>query len=197
MVQVRLVSAHKSQQYYFGSWKEDPAGERALKDPNFGWLARRDAIYAEIDNIRLDLATNANDFTLGELMARFLAHKRDQVKTSVLSLRTLGDCIVEIGNFAGFQKPGILVSSVKPEHFSSQSACSLKSESWGVMRESACAHTSTHSCKRFGEWLMHDAGSLQARDQHTDVEQPGTRKRVSAAEGQQYCFSRHKVSRVL
>jgi hypothetical protein len=39
----------KSEQFYFGSWADEPKGERALSDPDTGWLARRDAIRAGID----------------------------------------------------------------------------------------------------------------------------------------------------
>jgi hypothetical protein len=60
----------QSEQFYFGKWADDFAGERALLDPTNGWLARRQAIEAGIDNPKVLLV--ANDLTLGELMTRFL-----------------------------------------------------------------------------------------------------------------------------
>src|SRR2546429_9906931 len=77
----------KSEQFYFGSWKDDPKGERALKDPEIGWLARKDAIKAGVDNIRV--APVASVVTLGELMARFLAQKLDASRSGDLSKVTL------------------------------------------------------------------------------------------------------------
>jgi hypothetical protein len=44
----------RSEQFYFGGWKDDPQGERALRDPQFGWLARRDAIRAGIDHLHVN-----------------------------------------------------------------------------------------------------------------------------------------------
>ncbi len=41
----------KSEQFYFGSWRDDRKGDRAIRDPEIGYLARRDAIKAGIDNV--------------------------------------------------------------------------------------------------------------------------------------------------
>jgi hypothetical protein len=65
--------SRKSEQHYFGSWKDAPKGKRALSDPVLGWLARRDAIKSGMDNVRVEPIPTA--LTLGELMGRFLAHK--------------------------------------------------------------------------------------------------------------------------
>lgn len=110
--------AQKSQQYYFGAWRDDPMGERALKDPILGWLSRKDAIHAGVDNVRVDAVVSADTLTLGELMSRFLAHKRSQVQAGDLSLRTLGDYLVEISRFVAFQKASLPVNALRPEHFS-------------------------------------------------------------------------------
>jgi integrase len=80
----------KTEQFYFGSWRDDPKGERAMGDPQIGWLARRDSIKAGIDNVRVT-ALASDGLTLGELMARFLIFKRDKAKAGELSLATLGD----------------------------------------------------------------------------------------------------------
>src|SRR5580658_8838849 len=64
----------RSEQFYFGTWADDPKGERTMTDPVVGWLARRDAIKAGIDSPRVQ-ATDS-ELTLGELMSRFLTFKR-------------------------------------------------------------------------------------------------------------------------
>jgi hypothetical protein len=119
VVQIRLDRhARKSEQDYFGPWREDRKGERALKDPELGWRARKDAIRAGVDNARVNIVSGASDLTLGELMTRFLAHKRNQVSAGDLSLRTLGDYIEEVGRFVKFQKPCLPVGALRPKHFS-------------------------------------------------------------------------------
>lgn len=106
----------KSEQFYFGSWKDDPKGERALKDPETGWFARKDAIKAGIDNIRVTPV--ASVVTLGELMARFLEHKRSKTKAGDLSNMTLAGYLREVRWFVEFMKPGTPLAGLKPEHFS-------------------------------------------------------------------------------
>jgi integrase len=106
----------KSEQFYFGSWRDDPKGERAMTDPEIGWLARREAIKAGIDNPRVT-ALSSDQLTLGELMARFLVFKRDKAKAGELSLVTLGDYLSEIQRFVTFMKPATPAGGVKPEHF--------------------------------------------------------------------------------
>ena len=105
----------KPEQFYFGTWADDPKGERALKDPDLGWLARRDAIKAGIDNPRVDAV--AGDLSLGELMARFLTFKRGKVGSGELSLATLDGYLREVQAFVAFQKPGTPAGGLRPEHF--------------------------------------------------------------------------------
>ncbi len=105
----------RSEQFYFGSWSDDPKGERALKDPQSGWLVRRDAIKAGIDNVNVQ--ATPSDLILGELMARFLAHKKAKVDTGELSKTTLGDYLSEICSFVAFCKPGTPANGLRPEHF--------------------------------------------------------------------------------
>jgi len=109
-------NSKKSEQFYFGSWADDPKGERAMKDPVTGWLARRDAIKAGIDNVRVHMVPG--DLTLGELMARFLSFKRSKVTSGELSLTTLEGYLREISKFVQFQKPATSAGLLRPEHFS-------------------------------------------------------------------------------
>jgi integrase len=105
----------RSEQFYFGSWRDDPRGERAISDPAIGWLARRPGILAGIDNVRVQSA--ADDIGLGELMTRFLTFKRNKAQAGELSLSTLADYLREIELFVAFMKPAIPVSALRPEHF--------------------------------------------------------------------------------
>ena len=104
-----------SEQFYFGPWRDDPKGERAMKDPQIGWLARRDAIKAGVDNIHVQAV--AGEITLGELMSRFLIYKRGKSDTGELSKTTLGGYLSEIEAFVSFFKPGTPAGGLKPEHF--------------------------------------------------------------------------------
>jgi integrase len=106
----------KSEQFYFGSWSDDPKGERAIKDPLTGWLVRRDAIKAGIDNTRVQVV--GGELTLGELMSRFLSFKRGKVISGELSLTTLDGYLREVSKFVEFQKPATPAGSLRPEHFS-------------------------------------------------------------------------------
>jgi hypothetical protein len=103
----------KSEQFYFGSWRDDPKGERALTDPEIGWLARKDAIKAGVDNIRV--APVASVVTLGELMARFLAHKLGASQSGDLSKVTLGGYLREVRWFVEFLKASTPVAGLRPE----------------------------------------------------------------------------------
>jgi integrase len=105
----------KSEQFYFGSWHDDLKGERAIKDPQIGWLARRDAIKAGIDNVRVDVVNTT--MSLGSLMAQFLAHKQQKAKDGELSLTTLGDYLREVTAFVTFEKSGTPAGGLRPEHF--------------------------------------------------------------------------------
>jgi len=107
--------ARKSEQYYFGSWKDDPKGERALSDPILGWLARRDAIKSGGDNVRIQPVVSV--ITLGEVMGRFLAHKLSKARSGELSPATVGDYFREIEAFVDYMKPSTPPSGLRPEHF--------------------------------------------------------------------------------
>jgi integrase len=106
----------RTEQFYFGRWADDPTGERAISDPVTGWLARRNAIKAGIENVRVE--RTGNDPSLGELMKRFLTFKRNKTQAGELSLTTLGDYLREIERFVIFIKPGCGAGALQPEHFS-------------------------------------------------------------------------------
>lgn len=106
----------RSEQFYFGAWSDDPDGERAIKDPQIGWLARRDAIKAGIDNVRVNTLV-PDDLTLGELMGRFLTFKRGKVTSGELSLATLDGYLKEVQAFVAFQKANLPSGRLRPEHF--------------------------------------------------------------------------------
>lgn len=106
----------KSEQYYFGSWRDDLGGDRAINEPFTGWLARRKAIKAGIDNVNIEPIGTVR--TLGELMARFLAHKLGKCRVGELSRTTLGDYFREVKLFVEFLKPGTPPGGLRPEHFS-------------------------------------------------------------------------------
>ena len=109
----------RSEQVYFGNWKSDPTGERALHDPISGWLARRSAIKAGTDCLRVTAqGSDEQQLTLGELMRRFLQHNKLKVDAGDLSIRTLGDYIRETRKFVEFFGTGMVVSGLGPAHFS-------------------------------------------------------------------------------
>jgi integrase len=107
--------SRKSEQHYFGLWRDDPKGERALSDPIFGWLARREAIKSGVDNVRV--GPIAVGITLAELMGRFLAHKLSKARSGELSPATLGDYFREVEAFVKFMKPNTAPGGLRPEHF--------------------------------------------------------------------------------
>jgi integrase len=107
--------AKRSEQFYFGPWRDDLKGERALKDPVTGWLARKVAIKAGIDNLQVEPV--AAVVTLGDLMGRFLAHKQGATKSGDLSKATLGGYLREVRRFVEFMKPVTPAAGLKPEHF--------------------------------------------------------------------------------
>jgi integrase len=105
------VNGGKPQPFYFGPWKDDRNGQRAIKD----WLARQDAIRAGIDNPRVPAAPAS--ITVGDLMRRFLAAKRLQVQGRELSATTLGDYLRELQRFVSFVGTDAQVTAIKPQHF--------------------------------------------------------------------------------
>src|SRR5207249_4172023 len=76
----------------------------------------KDGIMAGIDNARV--ALGPSDILLGELMSRFLTHKRGKAMAGELSLATLGDYLREVELFVAFLKPGTPPGHLTPDHFS-------------------------------------------------------------------------------
>jgi integrase len=97
---------------YFGSWKTDPTGERALADYN----RRKDDLAAGV-KIRVDVA-KADGMTLGELLGKYLANARHRATAEhTLSLRTLRDLIIELTAFVDAIGPTVRIADLRPEHF--------------------------------------------------------------------------------
>lgn len=105
----------KSEQFYFGSWHDDPKGERALTDSSSGWLTRKVAIKAGVDNVFVQPLGNA--VSLGELMGRFLSHKQGLARSGDLSKATLAGYLREVRWFVEFMKAGTPAGGLRPEHF--------------------------------------------------------------------------------
>jgi hypothetical protein len=99
----------------FGTWAEELYGVRALNDPQTGWLARREAIRASVDGPHVHLA--AGELTLGELMSRFLTHKREKATAGERSKTMLGDYLVEVAALVRFFKAWTPAGGRRPEHF--------------------------------------------------------------------------------
>jgi hypothetical protein len=78
-------------------------------------LARRDAIKAGVDNIRVQPI--GVTLTLGDLMGRCLAHKLSKTRSEELSPATLGDYFREVEAFVKFMKPNTPRAGLRPEHF--------------------------------------------------------------------------------
>jgi len=97
--------------YYFGSWKDDPKGERAVKD----YDSRVAGIFAGTDHLR-QLESKGLP-TVGEIVKRFLDQRQLDVIAGTLSLATLGEYNTELGVFIEWIKPQTAVANLKPEHF--------------------------------------------------------------------------------
>ena len=138
----------QSHQFYFGSWKDDPTGERALHHPHTGWLARRTAIKNGTDNLRV--TTVATVVTLGELMGRYLTFKRELVLAGDLSARTLGDYIREMEKFVAFLKPTTPVAGLRPEHLAAYMKHMIEDRKLVDMRAGVFAFTSAQ-CSGSGQ----------------------------------------------
>lgn len=150
----------RSEQFYFGAWKDDAEGERALNDPDTGWLARRQSIRNGTDNLRV--TNSASIVTLGELMASFLSYKRSRVTAHELSARTLGDYIREVEKFVAFLKPSTPVAGLRPEHFAAYMRHMIEDRKLGLYarkRVRTYLNTLLRYGTRNGWYLMPNTGT--------------------------------------
>lgn len=97
--------------YYFGPWRDDLDGKRALAD----WLVRESGIKAGLDRLRV-VHTPAG-ITLGELMGKFLDNRRTKYLEHYLSPTTYRDYLNEIHAFTDVVGAAASVAAMKPEHF--------------------------------------------------------------------------------
>jgi integrase len=112
--------------YYFGSWKDDAKGERALLD----WLARKDAILAGIDNMRVAKATT--DLTVAEMVKRFLSAKHVNLLAGDLADETFAGYLQELQWFTDVVGAGAKAAAVKPDHFAAYAKHLVSSRKLGV-----------------------------------------------------------------
>ncbi len=97
--------------YYFGSWKDDRKGQRAVKD----WLARRDGILAGLDKLRV--AVVASDMAAGRLMGLYLENRRAAMVAKELSPTTYAGYLSELQSFVNAIGTDAKVAALRPEHF--------------------------------------------------------------------------------
>jgi integrase len=84
--------------YYFGSWRDDPKGDAALKE----WLSRKDAILAGLDHV----STPKEDkgMSVHTLIQRYLTLRSADVDNHKLSRYTFDDYVfylTKFGNYVG------------------------------------------------------------------------------------------------
>lgn len=102
--------------YYFGSWKDDPKGEEALKE----WVANRDAIYA--GTYKPERASEAVEMAAGmsveSLIQKYLAQRSLDVRNKKLAPDTFRDYALNLNAFAEFIGPKVKAHGLKPSNFS-------------------------------------------------------------------------------
>lgn len=97
--------------YYFGSWKDDLKGERAIREYN----DRLPGILSGTDHLRSLEAKGLP--VVGDVLGRYLNQCKIDVAAGSLSKATYGERIVELEKFADWIKPATAVANLKPEHF--------------------------------------------------------------------------------
>lgn len=97
--------------YYFGSWRDDAKGERAIKEYN----NRLPGILSGTDHLRLLAAKGLP--VVGEVMGKYLAQCRLDVASGSLARITFGERIRELEQFTDWIKAETPVATLKPEHF--------------------------------------------------------------------------------
>lgn len=103
----------RSVPYYFGSWDDDPKGERALRD----WVERKDAIKAGLDKLRTGRAA-VGDITLDDLSAKFLASMRLEMTSGGISLTHYGSILREVQWCVQHMGERAVVNALQPQDFS-------------------------------------------------------------------------------
>jgi integrase len=97
--------------YYFGSWKDDPKGERAIREYN----DRLPGILSGTDHLRALAAKGLP--TVGGIMSKYLGQCKLDVLSGGLSKATYGERIRELELFANWIHAETAVANLKPEHF--------------------------------------------------------------------------------
>lgn len=98
--------------YYFGSWKDDPKGERAIQE----YAQRQAGILAGTDHLRM-LAAGQGQLSVGDLLREYLAQRKVDNANGSLSDSMYGGYLQELTWFAEWAKPTTAVAALKPEHF--------------------------------------------------------------------------------
>jgi integrase len=96
---------------YFGSWKDDPKGEQAIRD----YLARKDAILAGLDSLGAEVVSDT--MTVVEMLKRFLTAKHSQLQAGDLADETFNDYTYELQLFADLLGPDAKAAALGPEEF--------------------------------------------------------------------------------
>lgn len=102
--------------FYFGSWKDDPRGERAMQD----WLDRKDAIRAGLD--KANVRVTESGLTLLEVIRKFLEAKQAQLLAGRLADETFNDYRYELQKLADFMGVTAQVAAIGPDHFAKYAA---------------------------------------------------------------------------
>jgi integrase len=102
--------------YTFGSWRQDPLGEAALKE----WIERRDAIHAGLDHVNATAPVAGK--TVIELTRWYLSIRTADVKAGRLAPETYYDYVANLSAFAEFAGSGAKAAGLKPHHFAAYRA---------------------------------------------------------------------------
>lgn len=102
----------KGKPYYFGSWREDPKGERAIKE----YVDRLPGILAGTDHLR-HLSARRGQASVGELLDHYLAQRRLDVQAGTLARITFGGYASELFLFRDWVRGTAAVAALKPAHF--------------------------------------------------------------------------------
>src|SRR6266516_2405345 len=102
--------------YTFGSWRQDPLGEAALKE----WIERRDAIHAGLDHVNVTAQVAGK--TVIELTRWYLSIRTTDVKAGRLAPETYYDYVANLSAFAEFAGSGAKAGGLKPHHFAAYRA---------------------------------------------------------------------------